>query len=96
MNEMDPIELDGVDLPSTAYRLGVDGAGTTHYHDAFSSRIWLDDGETVTVRDLHGRDVTEWVAYVTAKRGAWQAREPVEETSGFAGLLEVVCRGLGA
>lgn len=54
-------------------RLGVDADGRTHYYADETHRILVYnvEGEVVHREDLHGRDLSDWVAYVTATLG-WE------------------------
>ena len=88
---------DCIDLPSSAYRLGIDEAGREHYHDPMTQHIWVvRDGDCVHETDLDGRSVVEWVLFVDAESAGWTERQPVEESGGLGGLVEDVARRLDA
>lgn len=74
--------------PAHAFRLGVDGEGWTHYASAIDSRVWLvdDDGGYDGVRELDGRSLVEWVAYVESEHGAWIDRQHIERPGGLGEL----------
>jgi hypothetical protein len=91
MTDNEPTVKSRIGLPSDAYRLGVDARGVEHYHSAQLGRIWLVDGDDVDTRDLDGVPVSEWVRQIRAKIGAWETVQPVEQTSGLAGIVEDVC-----
>lgn len=89
MNRNELRQLDS-SVPTDTYRLGIDVEGTEHWHSARLGRIWLVDGDDVDTRELDGRPVSEWVAYVRSERG-WESHHPVHERNGLAGLVEDVC-----
>jgi len=87
----------GTDLPSSAYRLGVDASGDEHYHDPMSQHVWvIDDGDVVHETDLDGRSVVEWVLFVEEQLAGWTDRQPVEEAGGLGNVVEDVARRLDA
>lgn len=64
--DKESIDLGTIDCP----RVGVDAEGTTHYHDTEGDRILLArDGTVVATRDLAGRSLDAWKAYVADERG---------------------------
>jgi len=61
-------ELDGIDLPSNAYELGVDTTGATHYHSALAHQVWVvADSELTHTFDVD--DIDHYVAHVADTRG---------------------------
>ncbi|GAB6863296.1 hypothetical protein ACFR97_10350 [Haloplanus litoreus] len=87
----------GSDLPSSAYRLGIDTAGREHYHDPMTQHIWVArDSDVVHERDLDGRSVVAWVLFVDEKLAGWAERHPVEEAGGLESIVEDVARRLDA
>jgi hypothetical protein len=77
------------ELPSSAYRLGVDADGDVHYHDAFSGRLWLQrDGEIVSSREWDD-SASAWVEYIGEVCG-WERHEPVGERDGLTAIARDV------
>jgi len=75
-------------LPPDAYRLGTDRDGRDHWHSPLSGRIWaFRGGELLAERDLDGRSVVDWVAFVDDEHGGWADRQPVERPGGIAGAV---------
>jgi len=90
-------ESAGTDLPTSAYRLGIDEAGREHYHDPMSQHIWVfRDGEAVHEEDLDGLSVVDWVLFIDEQLAGWTDRQPVEEAGGLGGIVEDVARRLDA
>jgi hypothetical protein len=90
-------DSSGTDLPTSAYRLGIDEAGREHYHDPMSQHIWVfRDGDIVHEHDLEGRSVVEWVLFVDAEHEGWTDRQPVEEAGGLGSIVADVARRLDA
>ncbi len=76
-------ELDGIDLPSNAYELGVDERGATHYHSALEHKVWVvEDGEIAHEFDVD--DIQDYEQHVADTRG-WE--EFYLSEGGFAETL---------
>lgn len=89
MNDNNVTEVEGIDLPSSAYHLGVDEAGRDHYHDPMSARVWAARGDDVVhTTSLGERTIVDWVLFVDEDCG-WDDRQDVELGLG-TGLLEGV------
>ena len=88
---MDTNEADAresIDMPSDAYRLGVDDEEREHWHSPMNARLWtLRDGELVREESLTERSVVEWVLFVDELCG-WDERQPVEESGGVGSIID--------
>jgi len=94
MNENDTAEVEGIDLPSDAYRLGVDGEGREHWHSPMGGHLWtLRSGDLVHEESLTETSVVEWVLFVADLCG-WEERHPVEEAGGLGGIVDDVTTAL--
>lgn len=94
MNKNDRTEVEGIDLPSDAYRLGVDTDGREHWHSPMSNQLWvLRKGAVVHAEDLTERSIVEWVLFIEDVC-EWRDRHPVEESGGLGRIVEDVTDAL--
>jgi hypothetical protein len=88
MNANEANARESIDLPSDAYRLGVDDEGRDHWHSPMSTHLWtLRDGDVVHEESLTERSVVEWVLFVDELCG-WDQRQPVEESGGVGSIID--------
>jgi len=68
MTDDTPETQDGIDLPNSAYGLGVDETGATHHHSAIDHRVWVvADSELETTFRVD--DIDDYRAHVADTRG---------------------------
>lgn len=95
MTTNDPMqERSTVQLPTDAFRLGVDAAGNTHYHSRIRDRMYVvgADGVIEDVQGLEGAPLTDWIAFVEEQLGAWETCR--YDPDGIAALTERVVEGV--
>ncbi|WP_049979349.1 hypothetical protein [Halolamina rubra] len=59
---------DGIDLPSSAYELGVDATGATHYHSAMAHKVWVVENDEISI-SFDVDDIQDYRAHVADTRG---------------------------
>lgn len=86
MTDYDTRTPESIDLPSDAFRAGVDESGREHWYSTHAHHVWVvRDGRIVHERDVGS--IADWVLEYEEQLGSWERRQPVEETDGLASFV---------
>jgi len=86
MTDYNTSEPKGIDLPTDAFRVGIDESDRQHWYSPMTHRVWVvRDGDVIHERSI--ASIADWVLEYERQLGSWQERDPVETTDGLASFV---------